>query len=102
MQEGAEPLFKLDKLLEALLVAANKNKADKDDKDGDAAAAAARPPPAYERASPTTAEGIVKYLWEVAYPGGATPVEALAFFADDIVYEDFNYYEPFVGGRRRL
>ena len=42
-------------------------------------------------------EGIVRYLWEVAYPGGATPAEALTFFADDIRYEDFNYYEPFVG-----
>ena len=90
VQEGAEPLFKLDKLLEALLVAANKNK--------DAvAAAAAKPPPTYERETPTTAEGIVRYLWEVAYPGGATPAEALTFFADDIRYEDFNYYEPFVG-----
>ena len=29
--------------------------------------------------------------------GGATPAEALTFFADDIRYEDFNYYEPFVG-----
>ena len=90
VQEGAEPLFKLDKLLEALLVGANKNK--------DAvAAAAAKPPPTYERETPTTAEGIVRYLWEVAYPGGATPAEALTFFADDIRYEDFNYYEPFVG-----
>ena len=39
----------------------------------------------------------MRYLWEVAYPGGATPAEALTFFADDIRYEDFNYYEPFVG-----
>jgi hypothetical protein len=90
VQEGAEPLFKLDKLLEALLLGANKNK--------DAlAAAAAKPPPTYERETPNTAEGIVRYLWEVAYPGGATPAEALTFFADDIRYEDFNYYEPFVG-----
>ena len=90
VQEGAEPLFKLDKILEALLLGANKNK--------DAvAAAAAKPPPTYERQTPTTAEGIVRYLWEVAYPGGATPTEALTFFADDIRYEDFNYYEPFVG-----
>ena len=82
------PLFKLDKLLEALLQGANANKAAGDD---------AKPPPTYQRANPTTAEGIVRYLWEVAYPGGATPSEALEFFSDDIRYEDFNYNEPFVG-----
>ena len=36
-------------------------------------------------------------MWLVAYPGGATPSEALAFFSNDIVYEDFNYNAPFVG-----
>ena len=87
VQEGQEPIFKLDKLLEALLQAANANKP------ADAAKAEAT----YERASPTTAEGIVRYLWETAYPGGASPTEALEFFADDILYEDFNYYEPFRG-----
>jgi len=87
VQEGAEPLFKLDKLLEWLLQAANANKKESEPKAA----------PTYERATPTTAEGIVKYLWEVAYPGGATPKEALAFFSDDIRYEDFNYNEPFVG-----
>ena len=30
-------------------------------------------------------------LWEVAYPNGAEPTEALRFFADDLRYEDFNY-----------
>jgi hypothetical protein len=88
VQEGYEPLFKLDTLLEALLQAANANKGD-----GEAKTPAAT----YERASPRTAEGIVRYLWEVAYPGGASPSEALSFFADEIVYEDFNYREPFVG-----
>ena len=87
VQEGCEPLFKLDKLLEVLLKAANANK--KED--------TTKPPPSFERATPTTAEGIVRYLWEVAYPGGATPTEALAFFAEDIRYEDFNYRQPFVG-----
>ena len=87
VQEGAEPIFKLDKLLEALLTAANANKKDDDGK----------PPPSYVKATPTSANGIVKYLWEVAYPGGATPSEALTFFSDDILYEDFNYREPFVG-----
>ena len=90
VQEGAEPLFKLDKILEAVLQATNKAA-----KEGDGAAQ--KPPPSYTKQRPTTATGIAKYLWEVAYPGGATPGEALEFFADDIRYEDFNYYEPFVG-----
>uniref|UniRef100_A0A7S0J5P6 SnoaL-like domain-containing protein n=1 Tax=Calcidiscus leptoporus TaxID=127549 RepID=A0A7S0J5P6_9EUKA len=87
VQEGAEPLFKLDKLLEALLLAVNANQKD----------ATEKPAVMYERQTPTSAEGIVRYLWEVAYPGGATPSEALGFFSDDIVYEDFNYNSPFVG-----
>lgn len=77
VQEGSEPLFKLDTLLEALLQAANANKKDED----------APKTQSYEKATPTTAEGIVRYLWEVAYPGGASPAEALEFFSDDIVYE---------------
>ena len=84
MQEGAEPLFKLDKILEAVLQATNKAVKEGDKEDD---SALTRAPPSYERANPKTASGIVKYLWEVAYPGGATPTEALAFFADDIVYE---------------
>jgi len=36
-------------------------------------------------------------LWEVAYPNGAEPTEALRFFADDLRYEDFNYEDPFLG-----
>lgn len=87
VQEGYEPLFKLDTLLEALLQAANANK--KED--------AEKPAATYARQTPRTAEGIVRYLWEVAYPGGATPSEALDFFAEDIRYEDFNYRQPFVG-----
>ena len=87
VQEGSEPIFKLDKLLEFILTATAK--AIKEDPN--------KPPPTFERANPTTAEDIVKYLWEVAYPGGATPQEALTFFADEIVYEDFNYRQPFVG-----
>ena len=61
----------------AMVDAANANK-----KDGEANSS----PPAYERANPNTAEGIVRYLWEVAYPGGASPTEALAFFAQDCLY----------------
>jgi len=86
VQEGSEPLFKLDTILEAFLTAANANRQDE-----------AKPPRSYERQTPTTASGIARYLWEVAYPGGATPSEALSFFSDEVVYEDFNYREPFVG-----
>lgn len=80
VQEGAEPLFKLDKILEAVLQATNKAVKEGVADDG----AAPKPRPSYPKANPTTASGIVKYLWEVAYPGGATPTEALAFFADEV------------------
>ena len=59
VQEGAEPLFKLDKILEAVLQATNK--AAKENPPD-----AQKPPPSYERASPKTATGIVSYLWGVA------------------------------------
>lgn len=86
VQEGYEPLFKLDKALDViakLLAGADK---------GEEKAA-----PTFEEATPRDAEGIVKYLWQVAYPGGAEPAEALRFFGKDCVYEDFNYQEPFCG-----
>ena len=78
VQEGYESVFKLDKLLELIFKIFG----------------AAAPPPtekplSFERSTPTDASGIVRYLWEVAYPGGADPKEALRFFADDCVYEDF-------------
>ena len=85
VQEGYEPLFKLDTLLEVIFKALA------------GAAKEGGKAPSYEQATPTDAEGIVRYLWEVAYPGGATPAEALRFFGKDCVYEDFNYREPFVG-----
>jgi len=56
-----------------------------------------KPPPTFTPATPTTASGIVRYLWEEAYPGGATPSEGLRLFSNDIEYQDFNYREPFVG-----
>ena len=61
VQEGAEPLFKLDKILEAVLEATNKAAKESPPEGG-----AEKPPPSYERANPTTASGIAKYLWEVA------------------------------------
>jgi hypothetical protein len=36
----------------------------------------------------------VRYLWEEANPGGAELDVALDLFADDILYEDFNFEEP--------
>ena len=56
-----------------------------------------KPPPTFTPSTPTTASGIVRYLWEEAYPGGATPSEGLRLFSDAIEYQDFNYREPFVG-----
>ena len=88
VQEGYEPLFKLGTLLEVIFKLAAK--ADKSEKDDTKAKG-------YESATPTDAPGIIRYLWEVAYPGGAEPTEALRFFSDDCVYEDFNYPKPFVG-----
>ena len=44
--------------------------------------------------TPTTAPGIVKYLYgDVQESGG----DAVRFYADDVVYEDMNYDTPFVG-----
>ena len=64
VQEGYEPLFKLDTLLEVIFKALA------------GAAKECGKAPSYEQATPTDAEGIVRYLWEVAYPGGATPADA--------------------------
>jgi len=86
VQEGYEPIFKLDKGLEVIFKLA-----------GALVDVPEKPPTNFERATPTDAAGIARYLWQVAYPGGADTKEALRFFADEIVYEDFNYREPFVG-----
>jgi len=86
IQEGCEPLFKPGEATEALLKAATA-----------ATKKEVKPPPTFTPASPTSAEGIVRYLWEEAYPGGAKPTEALGLFADEIRYEDFNYPKPFLG-----
>ena len=86
VREGSEPTFKPGEATEALLKAVTQNME--------------RPPkqePTYEQATPTTASGIARYLWEEAYPKGADPSEAVRLFSDDIRYEDFNYADPFVG-----
>lgn len=88
VQEGYEPIFKLGVGLELLFKAVARFAPPKEDKPIDEN---------FRRETPTTAEGIVRYLWDVAYPNGAGTSEVLRFFADDVVYEDFNYPKPFVG-----
>ena len=86
VREGCEPILKPGEATEALLKAVTAN-----------AEMPEKPPPTFTQQTPTSASAIARYLWEEAYPGGADPTEALRLFADDIVYEDFNYPEPFVG-----
>jgi hypothetical protein len=85
VREGCEPMFKPGEAVEALLKAVTKS-VKKDEAES-----------TYTRRTPSTAAGVVEYLWREAYPGGAKPTEALRLFADDIVYEDFNYPAPFLG-----
>ena len=86
VREGCEPILKPGEATEALLKAATQN-AERPEKS----------PPTFTQRTPTGAAAIARYLWEEAYTGGAEPTEALRLFADDIVYEDFNYPKPFVG-----
>ena len=52
----------------------------------------------WARRTPTEGADIVQYLWrEVPQGAPGAMEEALSFFADDIVYEDFNFPEPFKG-----
>ena len=86
VREGCEPIVKPGQATEALLKAATKN--------------VERPPkapPTFEQRTPTTANAIIQYLWNEAYPKGAEPTEGLRLFSEDIRYEDFNYAEPFLG-----
>ena len=84
-REGSEPILKPGEATEALLKAATAN-IEKEDK-----------VPTYEARSPKGAYDIADYLWNEAYPKGATPAVALELFADNIRYEDFNYPKPFLG-----
>lgn len=83
--EGSEPILKPGEATEALLKAATAN-IEKEDK-----------VPTYQQRSPKGAAQIADYLWNEAYPKGATPAVALELFAEDIRYEDFNYPKPFLG-----
>ena len=84
-REGSEPLVKPGPATEALLKAATANQ-EKVEKVA-----------TYAPRSPRGAVEIADYLWNEAYPKGATPAVALDLFSDTIRYEDFNYPEPFLG-----
>mmetsp|Transcript_8011 Transcript_8011/g.12214 ORF Transcript_8011/g.12214 Transcript_8011/m.12214 type:complete len:213 (-) Transcript_8011:9-647(-) len=73
VREASEPLFKPGELTEKLLKAATKN-IQKEIKI-----------PTFQPAKPTTASGIVEYLWKEAYPKGATTEIALDFFDENII-----------------
>ncbi|CAE7763608.1 unnamed protein product [Symbiodinium sp. CCMP2456] len=82
VRELGEPLFKAGVLTEQLLQALTKDQPKK----LRAASSTTQ--------TPTTAPGIVKYLYgDVQDSGG----DAVRFYADDVVYEDMNYDTPFVG-----
>lgn len=83
VQEVAEPLFKPGGATAALLRAIAKP-------DGTEA-----PPPAYTRRTPTLASELADYLWNEVR--GSDLDESVRLFAEDIVYEDFNFETPFVG-----
>lgn len=85
LREASEPLFKAGELTEKLLRAATANMEKVKKKK------------TFVVSEPERASDIVEYLWLEASPKGAGPEVALSFFADDIIYEDFNYQEPFVG-----
>lgn len=53
------------------------------------------PPPVFENRTPTTASDIARYLYEEVQGGSVD--EAMRFFADNIVYRDFNYDEVLNG-----
>jgi len=51
----------------------------------------------YEPRKPTGAQPVVEYLWKEVNQGDGDVEEVLSFFADDCIYEDFNYEQPLVG-----
>lgn len=84
VREVAEPLFKAGVLTEQLLQALTK-----DQKPPQKTASQQKP-----EETPRTAGGIVRYLYGTVQQSGG---DAVRFFADDVVYEDMNYEQPFVG-----
>jgi len=85
VKELAEPLYKPGDMMLKLLQAATKN--------------VERPVknPTYEQETPTSCSEIVDYIWNRAYPKDAPVEEAVRFYSNDIVYQDFNYPLPIRG-----
>jgi ketosteroid isomerase-like protein len=85
VKELAEPIYKPGDMMLKLLKASTKN--------------VPRPEknPTYEEETPTSCTEIVDYIWNRAYPNDADADEALRFYSQDIVYQDFNYPQPIVG-----
>jgi len=52
---------------------------------------------AYEPRKPTGAQPVVEYLWREVNQGDGDVEEILSFFAEDCIYEDFNYEQPLLG-----
>jgi len=52
---------------------------------------------AYTPRRPTGAQPVVEYLWKEVNPGDGDVEEIVSFFADDCIYEDFNYEQPLLG-----
>jgi hypothetical protein len=86
VKELAEPLLKPGEMMLKLLQATTKN--------------ISRPKknPTYIEETPTKCSDIVDYIWNRAYPKDAPIGEAIKFYSDKIIYQDFNYPEPIVGG----
>jgi hypothetical protein len=79
VREIPEPLYKPGDLTLELLKAVTKD-------------AKPKPPVIYKSKTPKTANEVAKYLF-LDVQGGDID-EAMRFFAEDIVYRDFNYEEP--------
>ncbi|CAE7246319.1 unnamed protein product [Symbiodinium pilosum] len=82
LREICEPLFKPgDATVELLKAIGGENTATFDE---------------VERRTPTGASDICRYLWS-ELQGNAAPSESLDFFAEEVLYEDFNYEMPMRG-----
>mmetsp|Transcript_15055 Transcript_15055/g.27802 ORF Transcript_15055/g.27802 Transcript_15055/m.27802 type:complete len:315 (+) Transcript_15055:127-1071(+) len=85
VKEGCEPIAKPGRLTAQLLQAVTQG------------VEKTVEPATYTPCTPTDAPGVVSYLWQEAYPGGAETAEALRLFSPTIRYEDFNYESTFEG-----
>ena len=88
VREIAEPLFKPGPSTAALLKAVAKPTNE------ELAAFNARPLPIKKR-NPQGAQDVVTYLWKEI--NGRDPDEIISLYGKDVVYEDLNFENPFVG-----